>query len=352
MVGTRINDPAMAENIIQDHKADMIALGRPSIADPEWTIKAKKGLVEDINKCIFCNRCLAGVFPAYHHHIRCTVNASAYRERAYKIRPADIKKNVLIAGAGPAGMETARVAALRGHKVTLCDKSGQLGGQLLLAAKSPHKDEIAQFTAYLTHQIDKLDIDVMLNTEVTPELVKRMGPDVVIIATGAVPSVPDLPGIKNANVVTAWDVIDGKATIKGKIVIAGGGMVGCEVAELLALKNCDVTIVEMLDRIAADVEPTQRMFLMERFSDYKLDIVTGATIEGFSETGVKVKNADGTSNKIPADHVVLALGATPDNALAEQLEDELEEMYVIGDCRKPYRILEAVHDGAYIAREI
>jgi NADPH-dependent 2,4-dienoyl-CoA reductase/sulfur reductase-like enzyme len=352
VTGTRINDPQLAEEIIRDNKADLVAIARQSMADPQWAKKAKQGRIEDINKCIYCNRCLQSIWPTLTRHLRCTVNPSVYKEREYEITPATHPKKVLIAGGGPAGMEAARVAALRGHEVVLCEKDAELGGQLLIAAKAPHKDEINSFTMFLITQIRKLGVVTLLNTEVTPELVSNIKPDGVIIATGALPLIPDIPGIRKRNVVTAWDILAGNVAVEGSVVIAGGGLVGCEIAERLVLERKNVTIVEMLETIANDVEWSQRMYLMERFATYHLDIHTSTTVKGITGNGVQVEDKEGNVKELPADTVVLAMGAVPNNGLVSALEDIVDDLYTIGDCNKPYRILEAVHEAAYIARHI
>jgi len=352
IVGVRINDPAHAEEIIREGKADIVAIGRASMADPEWAGKAREGRVDDIRKCIYCNRCLGDVWPAYIRDYRCAINAAAYKEREYHISPVMNPKKVMIAGGGPAGMEAARVARSRGHEVVLYEKTGKLGGQLLIACRAPHKEEINNLTTYLTTQINKLGVSVKLNTEVTPELVRDLKPDVVIVATGALPLVPAISGMDSGKVVNAWDVLADKAATGEKVIIAGGGLVGCEVAEYLLMKGKQVTIVEMLDDIAQDVEFCEKLFLMERFAGYQgLSVMTKAKVTGVSQTGVVV-DTDGRSQEIAGDTVVLAMGAVPDNKLASELADPLLRCYQIGDCQNPHRILEAVHSGSYIARQI
>jgi len=352
IVGVRINDPAHAEEIIREGKADIVAIGRAAMAEPEWASKAREGRVDDIRKCIYCNRCLGDIWPAYIRDYRCAINAAAFKEREYHISPVMNPKKVMIIGGGPAGMEAARVARSRGHEVVLYEKTGKLGGQLLIACRAPHKEEINNLTTYLTTQINKLGVSVKLNTEVTPELVRDLKPDVVILATGAFPLVPAISGMDSGKVVNAWDVLADKTATGEKVIIAGGGLVGCEVAEYLLMKGKQVTIVEMLDDIAKDVEFCERIFLMERFASYKgLSVMTKAKVMGVSQTGVVV-DMDGKSQEIVGDTVVLAMGAVSNNKLASELADPSLRCYQIGDCLSPHRILEAVHSGSYIARQI
>ena len=353
IVGTRINDPSHAEEIISGGKADIVAIGRASLADPDWANKAREGRVEDINKCIYCNRCLGDIWPAYIRDWRCSINAAAFQEKEYRISPVMNPRKVMVIGGGPAGMEAARVARSRGHEVVLYEKTGKLGGQLLLACRAPYKEEIGSFTTYLVTQINKLGISVRLNTEVTPDMVRGIKSDVVILATGALPFIPAIPGIGSSKVVTAWDVLANTTTIGKRVIIAGGGLVGCEVAEHLLLKGKQVTVVEMLEDIAMDIEFCQRLFMMERFDTYKtLTIRRKTKITAISPAGAAVVDNNGTRQEIPGDTVVLAMGAVPNNKLASQLTGHVPECHQIGDCLRPYRLLEAVHSASYIARQI
>jgi NADPH-dependent 2,4-dienoyl-CoA reductase/sulfur reductase-like enzyme len=258
----------------------------------------------------------------------------------------------MVVGGGPAGMEVARVATLKGHDVTLYEMADQLGGQLLIACRAPYKEEINNFTTYLITQIEKLGTQVKLNTMVTPDLVSSVKPDVIIIATGALPFAPDIPGINKSNVVTAWDVLSEKVQVGQSVVVVGGGLVGCETAEYLFLKGKKVTIVEMLDDIALDIEFCQRLFMMERFTTYQMNIAIKTEVEAIIENGVIVVGRDGIRTTLPADTVILATGSVPDNELASALEGQGHQCYLVGDCLKPKRLLEAVHTASYIARQV
>ncbi|MDP2948137.1 MAG: FAD-dependent oxidoreductase, partial [Chloroflexota bacterium] len=223
--GTRVSDPIMAERLLQEGKADLIYMARPLIADPELPNKAREGRFEDIRTCIACCHCLDEIFS--NRPLVCSVNAQAGREAQYAIKPTPKAKTVVIVGSGPAGLEAARVAALRGHKVTIMEQGEKLGGNLLVAAIPPYKQEIASLTTYLTGQVKKLGIPVKLRTPATAAAVLAQKPQAIVVATGSSPLIPGIPGVGGKNVVTAVDVITGKAKTGQRVVIVGGGMVGC-----------------------------------------------------------------------------------------------------------------------------
>ncbi|MBA7481383.1 NADH oxidase [subsurface metagenome] len=342
----RIN-PELAEEILQANKADLIGFGRAFLADPEWPQKVANGRSGDIRKCLACNRCIERMFM--NLHIRCTLNAALGKEKEYRLVPAEKAKKVVIVGGGAAGMEAARVAALRGHKVTLFEKNNKLGGQLNLACIAPYKEEMRNAIEYLTHQVKKLAVDIRLGEEVTAGKIEAMKPQVVIVATGAMPLVPKIPGVSKKNVVLAWDVLSSRREVGDRVVVAGGGMVGCEVAELLVSKGKKVTILEMLPDIACDVEPYARIFLMERFDKYGIKILIKAKLEEITDNGV-IYSENSAKKTIEADTVVLALGAVLNRDLAVAMEGKVPEVHSVGDCAKPGKLLEAIHAGFHVAR--
>ncbi|MDO8567683.1 MAG: FAD-dependent oxidoreductase [Dehalococcoidales bacterium] len=345
----RINDPVLADSILKENKADLIYMGRPLLADPELPAKAERGDVEDIRTCLGCSMCQKSFQPFVPEtNLSCAINAELGKEAAFAVVPATRSKKVLVVGGGPAGMEAARVAALRGHQVTLYEKSKKLGGQLLPASIPPHKDEIPHLVDYLATQMRKLKVNVNLGKKATAATVKRLKPDVIVLATGAYPGVPEIPGIHNENVVIAEDVLAGKAKLKDPVVIMGGGIVGCETGELLAQKGMKVTIVKRRPNIAEGLEHTARILLEKRLRDYGVSILTGARVQQITPEGVVLENGE----KIKAGSVVLAAGAVADTALLQSLNGVAGEIYTIGDCVKPRMIMDAIREGAEIGRQI
>jgi len=348
-----LRNPDFCERVLAEGDADFVGLGRALLADPEWPNKAAEGRVEDIRRCISCLVCLQHVFAT--GACRCAINPDWGRGRDFtELKPPARTKKVMIVGAGPAGMESARIAAMRGYDVTLYDKQKQMGGQLLLAAMPPGKDKLLWVRDWEETQLKKLKVKVELGTEVTPELVATKKPDVVIVATGAEPAIPNLPGIKGKNVVTAVDVLRGKVQIKNRrVIVAGGGMIGAEVGEFLLDRGNKVTVVEMLPTIAADMEPLNRQGLMEALEGRDITMLTNKEIAEITERGVVVIDKKNDAKElIEGDIVVIALGAKPVRTLAEKLDGKVTELYTVGDCNEPRRVEQAVYEGSLIARRV
>jgi 2,4-dienoyl-CoA reductase (NADPH2) len=379
MACNRINDPVLAEQILRDGRADLIAFARSLIADPELPNKARLGRLDEIRYCIGCNQ---GCFHplAERKPERCLVNARAGVERKRSIEPAPRKKKVMVIGGGPAGMEAARVAALRGHEVCLYEKCASLGGQLPLAAAPPGRKEFLSFVRYLETQLRKLQAAVHTGVEVTLEDIERESPDAVILATGAEPLIPDIKGVDRPNVVLAWDVLSGKVDAGREVVIIGGGAVGLETSFLLAGKGTldadtlyflmfhqaesretlhnllyhglkKITVLEMLEKVGQDIGPTTRWALIQDLSRLGVNMVTEARAEEIADNGVLVERA-GKKAWIQADTVVLAAGAKPVNFLYEQVKSRFKEVYLIGDAKSPRNALEAVAEGLEAGRTI
>ena len=268
------------------------------------------------------------------------------------ITPAEKPKRVLVVGGGPAGMEAARVAALRGHDVTLCEKEMELGGQFRLASIPPAKQEIVPFLKYQARQLDKNGVKVRLGTEANPTTVDEVKPEVVVVATGSQSPIPDIPGVDGDNVVTAQDVLTFRVATGRRVIIAGGGMVGCETADLLASYGRDVTVVEMLPEIASDVAPGPRYFLLQRLAEQKVKVVTSATVQSIVRDGLVV-SVNGNEEIVGGmDTIVLAMGAIPVSELAKEIEGKVPEVYVIGDAQSPSKATDAIAAGAQAGRAI
>jgi len=350
-VAGRINDPVLANSIIQEGKVDFVSIGRPLLADPEWAKKAKEGRLEDIRMCIACCHCMDSVV-AENDTLTCAVNASLGKEGSIPVGSPKPKK-VLIIGAGPAGMEAARVAALRGHKVTVYEQEKNLGGQLIAAAIPPGKEEINTTVKYLVTQLSKLGVEIRSGQRVSSEAITQMKPDVVIIATGSVTNLPDIPGVNHPHVVLARDVILGLKTVGQKVVVVGGGRVGCETAELLAGQGKDVTLVRMTGkgRLASEIGPLTRKNYLRKLRQSSVKIEGESPTEKITAEGIIIKK-NGQSILVKADSVVLSPMPTPDRYLAEGLKNRVPELYHIGDSVEPRGIFEAIHEGFQVGCKI
>ncbi|MFC2067137.1 FAD-dependent oxidoreductase [Chloroflexota bacterium] len=339
----RLN-PEVGEQAIKDGKADIIAMGRRLIADPDIPNKALSGRLEDIRPCITCFHC-HDRGSLKDNPVSCAVNGAAGRESEYEIKPAKEIKKIAIIGGGPGGMEAARVLTLRGHKVSLFEKEDRLGGQLNLAMVPPHKRErIEPLITYLSTQLKKLNVEISLNTEANIELIERLQPDIVILAAGAKPVIPKLPGIDLDHVFTAIDILADQVNAGHKVVIIGGGSIGCETAELLLEREKEVTVVEMLPELAADMGFRDRVRLMTRIATLPIDYVTNARCSEIQKEGVIITK-DNKQQFIRADTVVLAVGLKPNNSLLPLLMAKGFETHMAGDCWHIGRIFDAMGDG-------
>jgi 2,4-dienoyl-CoA reductase-like NADH-dependent reductase (Old Yellow Enzyme family)/thioredoxin reductase len=351
IVAGKLGDPVLAEKVLKEGKADLIAMGRPLLADPELPRKAYEGRFGDIRPCIYCNEACIGNISRFWS-ISCVVNPALGREREYAIEPAKRRKRVLVVGGGPAGMEAARVASLRGHKVTLYEKGKVLGGQLRAASVPQFKEPIGELAEYLENQIRKLGVKVELDVKATPALIKRLKPDVLILATGATPFTPDIPGAQANKVATAIDILLGRKKAGKSVVIIGGGEVGSELAWFLAEKGKKVTIVEMLGGMAMDMNMFSRFYLMDKLAELCIGILLNTTAQEITDKGVVAVDIEGNKQVIEADTVILATGFRPDKELEGRLKFKIPEVYTIGDCVKPGKIWGAIDSASRIARLI
>lgn len=349
MATYRIVDPMIAEDILAQGKADLVGMARALLADPDLPNKAEGGHFDEIRPCIACCRCLDLAFRNLTP--RCSVNPRMGKEAEYLIEPATTKKKVLVIGGGPAGMEAARIAAKRGHTVTLFEKCDQLGGQLSVAAAAPFKNEIVPFGTYLIRQIEKSGVNLKLNNEATVNAIAHENPDEVIIATGSLALTPNIPGIDSDNVITAVEIMKGKKDTNQRVVVIGGGMIGCEVAELLLNKGKEVTVLEMASRVGQDIGATNRWVSIQRLKKAGCRMETNTEVIQISKNGVEVER-EGEKEYFPADTIVLAVGLMANNDLVNKLEKNVTSIHVIGDALEPRRIMEAVEEGFLIGSRI
>ena len=346
--------PGLAERVISEGRADMIALGRPLLADPSWPEKVKKGKIEDIRPCIGCNEgCLARALT--EKTLSCAVNPEAGFELYYKLNPVIKKKKVLIAGGGVAGMEAARILAVKGHNVVLYEKSEELGGHLREASVPDFKRDIAGLLEWYITQLRKLNIDIKMNTEVTLETNEIEKPDVVIVATGSYSVAPNIQGINRSNVIFATGLLMGKKNIGKKIVIAGGGMIGLEVALWLIKKEKLVTVVEALSEVALDGVLSNKEILLDLLAYHGVEIRTNAKLVEVTDEYIELLDERyNTKCTMEYESLVLSTGLHPQDNLYKTLESNFPQMdiYSIGDCKKPGKIMNAVWDAYHIASSI
>lgn len=347
----KLGSPELAERILEEGKADFIALGRSLLADPEWVKKVEAKRLKDICPCI-------GDHDGCHRRTRsgkaisCTVNPACGMENGMAISRSEMKKFVVVVGGGPAGMEAARVATLRGHKVILFEKQAALGGNLIPASVPDFKREYRDLIDYLSTQINKLGVELKLSTEASSELVQEMKPDVLFIATGGIPIVPEMPGVEKETVATAIDVLLGKKQLRQTVVVIGGGGIGCETALHLAKKGKKVTVVEMLDSLANDVYLMNRMHLLRLMADANVVALTGTRVVEITDSGVTLAEEDGKPSTLRAETVVLAVGLKPNVRLSTALKGKVPEIHAIGDCVEPRKVVNAISEGFRLARLI
>jgi len=343
----RINNPELAERILEDDRTDIVGMARAFLADPEILHKAREGRAADIRTCVACNQgCFDHVMLL--QPISCTVNPRANRERETELAPATEKKRVLVVGGGPGGMEAAWVAAARGHAVTLCEASDELGGQGLLAAVPPGREEWSEMVRYLSRQVVNEGVDVMLGTTFTPDLLDEFGPDVLVIATGARQIVPGIAGIDGPTVINAWDVLTGVSETGDTVAVVGGGAVGIETATFLAEQGKDVTVIEMMDKCGADMGLSSRWVILKDAAAAGVKTVQSCRVVKIAEEGAYVE-AGSELRLCPADSVLIAVGSKAENGLWKSLSEkgllESLEFYKVGDCVEPRRVYDAIHEG-------
>jgi len=336
--------PELGEGVLRDGKADFISIGRALLADPHLPQKVAMGRMEDIRPCIYCLTCLDSM-NWRKEGVCCVVNPTLGREREYELKLlAESPKKVVVVGGGPGGMEAARVAALRGQKVYLFDDGDELGGQLLLASKPPFKDTIETFRQYLVGEVTRLGVELRLRQRFTADVLNELKPDVVVLATGVKPFIPQIPGMQSKKVLQASEVLVGAETGE-RVAVIGGELVGCETALYLVEQGKKVTIMRRGPELATKVHQFVREPLVGRLRYRGVSIFTGIEYEEITEAGVVIRTGTGERKVVEADTVVLAAGATPNTELLTALQGKVAQVFSVGDCVEPRGIREAVEEG-------
>lgn len=351
----RFTDPAIAEAVLADGSADMVAIGRQSIADPHFAIKAQEGREDDIIPCISCGQgCIMHMFT--DEPISCVINPWNTCAEAYIANKTEHPKRILVIGGGPGGLQSAWIMAARGHQVELYEKDDHLGGWFLAASYPPGKATIGRGIAFWERQCKKYGVQVHLNSEITMDKIRELSPDAVIVATGSTNLAPKIPGLDAAHVLEPCDVLYGKVVTGHKVLICGGGLIGVETADFLAEQRRDVTIIEMKSDFAPDLDPYAKPMLMEAVENQGVHLLPNAAIQEFFPDGVSYQDLSAADGKIQElrgfDSVVLALGHKSYNPFTEELKDLVKEVYVVGDAEKVDFVSGATYKAVNIATTV
>ncbi len=379
VASNRINNPETAETILASKEADLISVCRGFLADPEWGIKAEKGKANTIRKCIGCMVCLDMLFAhsSTNTGVACAINAQAGLEEQRIITKGKTPLKILIIGAGPAGLEAARVAALKGHEVTLVEKENRIGGQWNIAAVPPGKAEFASLLDYYKNILPELNIRLILNTSADVEFIKKQNPDKIIVATGASVSPPPFPIAPDAKVINAWDILKGKAPQGSEIVVVGGGALGVETAlhiaelgtlgadslkflmrhkvedfetlyKLITKGTFRVTVVEMNKYLATDIIRAMRWTVLKNLKIMGINILNESKVKEITAEGLRLVRA-GEEKLLAADTIVLATGSTAQNHLYHELKPHFDQVQIVGDAVKPAHVIDAIHQAFDVA---
>ena len=353
LAGGRMNDPDIAEATIRDGKIDAVVMGRAALADPEYPNKVLTGHTERIRPCIACNQgCITRLQQGKQPS--CAVNPAAMREIRFALKPSIQSKQVIVVGGGVAGMEAARVATLRGHKVSLYEKNQELGGNLIPGGSHRFKKEVRELNAWYQNELSLLPVEVHTGEAVTAEQVKNMGADVVILATGSTPTMPRVPGINDPKVIGCMDAFAHPEKVGQRVVVIGGGLVGCEMALDYAQEGKEVTVVEALPKILSAGIPSpipNGQMIPDLFEHYHVNVLEGHKLSAV-EHGKAILDCNGQKKELEADTFVIAVGFRPAPSIAQELSDCGAAVYEIGDQQQVSTILHAVWDGYEVGNNI
>ena len=341
--------------IIDRGDADLVAIGRSLVADPELPNKLKGGRLEEVRPCIRCNEgCIGRFFQG--KTMRCATNPATGRESSFIIKPAEQIKNVVVVGAGVAGMELARIAKQKGHRVTVFEKSSEVGGNAAVAAVPKFKQDVKNLISWYKKQLDALHVDLRLSEEAGVREIQKLEPDVLVVAVGSEPLIPRIQNIDDQKVITASDVLTGKAKTTGKVAIIGGGLVGIETALYLAKEKAGsgegITVIELLPDIAADVVSVNKLEIKRLIKEEHIKTITSAKVTSISGNGLEYIDEDERTKTVEADTIILAVGFVAKSGLAAELKEAAPAVYVIGDSNKPGRIIDAINQAAELAMNI
>jgi 2-enoate reductase len=350
----RLDAPELAEKVIAEGKADLVAIGRGFLSDPHWARKVEEGRQKHIRPCVGCHDgCMGRLVVG--KPTSCAVNPASGRERDYALSPANQSKKVMVIGGGVAGMEAGRVAALRGHKVVIYEKGDKLGGHVTEAVVMPFKEGEKKLLDWYHTELGDLKVEIRLKTEVTSEVVHKNNPDAVVVATGSKPIRLKVPGADRPNVINACDFLAGKGQAGQRVVVVGGGQVGCETGLWLSQQGSKVTVVEKLDDLLIGARPIpwmNRVMLLDLLKFHKVDVMTNISLFEVTDKGAVVIHKNSRKETLPADTVIIAVGLESDQGIYRQLQGNLANLYLIGDAREAKNIMNAIWDAYEVARAI
>lgn len=353
LVAGRMDSPDLAEEAIVNNQVDMVLIGRGLLADPDWPNKVQANRINKIRPCLGCHDGCMGRLET-KKIVSCAVNPACSRENDYRLYPALVRKKIMVIGGGIAGMEVARAAAIRKHRVVLYEKGSALGGHMLEASIPEFKKDERDLLAWYENELKENSVSISLDTLVDEELVNQIAPDEIIVATGAIDRIPQLKGIEGSNVLTACDALKNMGKVRKRVVIIGGGLVGCEIAIWLKNHGRDVTIVEMMDRILDTVfiSHSNKMMLVDLIKYNGISVKTSACVQEIKENSMEIVNDNGESEIIQADTVICAVGYLPEKQLYNRLRGHYANVHLIGDASKVRNIHNAIWDGYEVGRTI